>query len=1335
MTHAQVLVPDDLRVSHQLLHEIFEAQAAARPQAIAVVFGSRQMTYGELEKRANQLAHHLLRRGVQRGSNVAMLLPRSLDAYITLLAILKSGAAYVPIDPAYPADRIAYILNDSGALALVTAADLAAGRTAFRGRVVRVDADAAAIGGESMAGEPWDGNQVDPRGPCYVIYTSGSTGRPKGVIVEHRNACHLVREEGRIFAVRPEDRVYQGASLAFDLSVEEIWLAFHAGAALIAATPEMAHGGPDLSRQLAARGVTVLSCVPTLLSMLAEDVPSLRLLILGGETCADQLVARWARPGLRIVNTYGPTETTVIATCTDVSPGKPVTIGRPIPGCYIHFVDEELRPVPPGQKGEICIGGAGVARGYLGLPAETGARFVPDPFANGGSTGARIYRTGDLGRMDSDGNIQFLGRADGQVKLRGLRMELSEIESVMLDAPDVLSAACTVRENAGGIPQLVGYVVPREGCTIDGERLGSQLRKQLPVWMVPALIETVSDLPRLSSGKLDRTSLPDPRPRAPRRQGPPERLWTPTERRLIEVWSTLFRPLRVSLDDDFFLDLGGHSLLVAQMVSELRKDTQFASLAVVDVYNHPTVARLAAALDSTPRPAVPQPGAPSAAPLRNSHARREGMWHFMAGTVQSASLYFVFGFRGLQSVAPYLIYFLLALNHPVRDAAAWAAASAIAVFPILVVVAVAVKWLLLGRIRPGRHPLWGGYYLRWWFVQVLLESVPLNLLGGTPLLPFVYRLLGVRIDKDVHLATTLLGAFDLISIGEGASVDEGASLLGYAVQDGALVIEPVCVGRQCLVGARSVLCGRVVMEDGARLEDLSLLPNGARVPAGETWAGSPPRRVWPAKTPAKTDDAPAPERGRFHRGLMIALYAAVALGFPLIELLAFVPGIALLSRFHSAQGVFYLAVPIAGASFIAFLTAEVALLKWLLIGRARPGKYPVHGWFYLRNWIVEQLLALCVDVAGPLHATLYIKPWYRVLGVKLGRFVEFSTAATTTPDLLEIQEDVTIADEVSLGAARVEAGWLTLAPTKLGQRTFVGNNAVIPAGTTLADDSLVGVLTIAPSTQRQNSRRGATWLGSPPILLPRRQPSPGFSEQRTFRPSRKLQWSRGCCEILRVTLPGAGFIVVTLAVIETALKLWDRIGALITLLFLPAVFAACCGAAVAAVALVKWIVIGRYRPFERPLWSAFLWRLEFVNALFEFFATPLALEVLQGTPLLPWYLRLLGARIGRRVYVHSTGFLEFDLVEIGDRSVLNQGCILQTHLFEDRILKASRLRIGADCEIGTQSVVLYDAEMKDGARLGALSLLMKGELLPAGTQWMGSPLAAVPAPRPVELSD
>ncbi|HEV3329978.1 MAG TPA: Pls/PosA family non-ribosomal peptide synthetase [Bryobacteraceae bacterium] len=1312
MTPQQLLVARETQTQEHGLHEIFEAQAEKRPDSIAVIFDQEEVSYGELDQRTNRLARHLQKRGVGRGSVVAMLLPRSVDAYVTLLAILKAGAAYVPIDPMYPADRVAYILEDSGADVLVTRSSLADRHQTFDGTVVCVDADAGSIAAEGPTPLPRDENRVEPEDLCYIIYTSGSTGRPKGVMVEHRNACHLVRAEGRIFAVRPDDRVYQGASLAFDLAVEEVWLAFHAGAALIAATAEMAHGGADLSRQLAQRGVTVLSCAPTLLSMMEEDVPGLRLLILGGETCSNQLVERWAKAGRRIVNTYGPTETTVIATYTDVSPDQPVTIGRPVRGYQIHILDDELRPVRPGQTGEICIGGAGVARGYVGLPAETQARFVADPFAAPGSTGGRIYRTGDLGRLDHQGNVHFLGRADGQVKLRGLRVELSEIESVLLEGPGVLAAGCAVRINGAGIPHLVGYVVPREGCAVDEDDLGSRLRSQLPAWMVPAVIESVSDLPRLPNGKLDRASLPEPRPRSEAQPGQPEHPATATERRLLEVWRDLFQPLRVTTHDDFFLDLGGHSLFAARMVSELRKAPKFASVTVADVYKHPTISRLAAAIDS----AAPARGETPTAAAASPGDAQERVRHFLAGVAQSASLYFVFGFRGISSVAPYLVYFLLAAHHSTWQSAAWAAASGMGALPLLLLLAIGAKWMLLGRIRAGRHPLWGAYYLRWWFVQTLVESLPLTRLGGTPWLPVVFRLLGARIGKNVHLATDRLGAFDLISIGHGASVDEGASLLGYTVERGELVIGPVTVGRGCFIGARTVLCGHSAMEDGARLDDLSLLAGGARIPAGETWAGSPPRRVECIKP-----DAPPPACGRGHRTAVAALYGAVLLAFPLLELAAFVPGIAILTYFHGWR--VWFAAPLAGASFILCLTLQVVALKWLLIGRARAGKYPVHGWFYVRNWVVEQLLALGVNVAGPLHATLYLKPFYWALGAKLGRLVEFSTASTTTPDLLEIADGATIADEASLGAARVESGWLTLAPTKLGRRAFVGNSAVIPAGTTLGDCSLVGVLTVAPSGEGQAAQSGACWLGSPPIVLPHRQSSV-FSEKTTFRPGRKLLWSRAFCEIARVTLPDAGFILVAVAVIQVALRLWAQWGTALTLVCLPAILAACALTAVLLVAVIKWVVIGRYRPFERPLWSTFLWRLEFVNALFEFLATPLALDALQGTPLLPWYLRLLGARIGRRVYVGSTGFLEWDLVEIGDRAVLNHECILQTHLFEDRVLKGANLRVGADCEIGEQSIVLYDTEIGDGARVGPLSLVMKGETLPAGTAWVGSPLSA-----------
>ncbi len=1276
------------------LHAIFEAQAVLRPDDVAVEFGERTITYGALDRRANRLARYLRARGVTRGAAVAMLLPRSIEAYTAILGILKAGAAYVPIDPSYPEERVAWILADSGACAVVTVTAASVQCAGFAGPVVCVDAERELIAPKSAVALMQDQQAAEPEDLCYLIYTSGSTGRPKGVMVEHRNAVHLVEAEREIFGVRPEDRVYQGASLCFDLSVEEIWLAFAAGATLVGATPDLCRAGPDLSRRLDELGITVLSCVPTLLAMMDDaELPALRLLIVGGEACPNSLVARWARHGKRMVNTYGPTETTVIATYADVSPESAVTIGRAVPGYRVSVLDDRLQPVAPGEAGEICIAGAGVARGYRGFPEETRACFVE-------VNGERIYRSGDVGRLDADGNLEFVGRRDGQVKLRGRRIELGEIEAAILRQQSVRAAVCVVRDE-----QLVACVVPKNGV-VDEAGLRAHLRTWLPAWMVPAMFESYSELPRLTSGKTDYSTLIAPGVRRTVEQPGPALPVDPLERKLVEIWRALFGTAAISVYDDFFLELGGHSLLAARMVSEARKDERLASLTMRDVYIYPTIALLAS---------IMRERAPEAAQERKSR-EFDRLQHFVAGAAQTASLYFVFAFRGLQWIAPWLVYFLMARHHSAGESAAWALATAMAVLPAMIAIAIGAKWIVLGRVQPGRHRLWGFYYLRWWFVQTLVRSLPLTRLGGTPLLPFVYRLFGARIGENVHIATDLVAAFDVISIGEGASIDEGASLLGYTVENGELVIDAVSVGRECLVGTRSVLCPGASMEDRTRLEDLSLVQSGTRIPRGQTWAGSPAQRIAGSR---------AAEPGRATRRNMAALYVALlyvvlVLAFPLVELAAFVPGVALLMRS-------WLMAPLAGACFILTATAEVVVLKWLLIGRARAGRYPVDGSFYIRNWVVEQLMAFAVDVAGPLHSTIFLKPWYRALGVRLGRFVEISTASTTTPDLLDIGDDSTVADEVSLGAARVERGWLTLAPTRLGHRTFVGNGAVIPAGTTTGRQSLIGVLTVAPT----NPQNGAAWLGSPPILLKRRQTCHTFPEETTFRPTQKKLWARGCWEVLRIVSPGAGLVVATVAVIETALRLWDKAGPATTLLLLPAIFGAVCAVVMLAVVPVKWIVMGRFRPFETPLWSANLWRLEFVNALFEFMATPIGLETLQGTPMLAWYLRMLGCRIGRGVYIETTGFIEFDLVEVGDRAILNRDCILQTHLYEDRVMKGSGLRVGVGCEIGTNSIVLYDAEMRPGARLGALSLVMKGEVLPAGRVWVGSPLDSSTIREPV----
>jgi non-ribosomal peptide synthetase-like protein len=917
-----------------------------------------------------------------------------------------------------------------------------------------------------------------------------------------------------------------------------------------------------------------------------------------------------------------------------------------------------------------------------------------------------------------------MGRADGQVKIRGYRVELTEIESALAQCHGVAAAACAVREDVPGLPHLVAWVVSANG-PVDELRLRSELGSRLPGYMIPSRVESIGELPRLVSGKLDRAALPAPRPAAPprarglrtHRHGARHR-----QRLGAAVPSTaavarrrlLLRPGR-PLAARRACRLGASAPTPGSPGCRWRTSTAIAP----SRRWQPRSTRRAMPGHRAPRDPRRRP--------RPSETAAEARRHFLTGTLQSLSLYFVLGVHALRWVTPYFVFFLLAgAGYSALAAAAWAVVSVVAVTPATMLGAIAAKWLLLGRVRPGRHRLWGGYHLRWWFAHSMVGGMMLDHLAGTPLLPILMRLLGARVGRNVYLGTHHIAAFDIVSIGDGASVDDGATLLGSTVENGELIIAPVSIGRDCYVGARAVMREGTTLEDGARLEDLSLLPRGSRIPAGETWAGSPARPVAAAPPPA-----PPPERGAMHRAAVALLYGLLVLLLPLVPVAAIVPGMGLLMRIgieHPWR--FLAAAPVVGGSFVLLLALEVVALKWLLVGRVRAGTYPLHGGFYVRNWTVEQLMAFSLQVVAPIYATLHVVPWYRALGAKLGRLVEVSTASFTPPDLLEIADGGTIADDASVGEPRVERGWLTVARTRIGRRAFVGNSGVLPTGVELGDDALVGVLSTAPTTPGAAARAGSAWLGSPPLELPRRETSAGFIETRTYAPPTWLILTRGTVELLRVTLPPSGFILVSAAVVTATLNLWMSRGALAALLLMPVVYAACCAAVLLVTALAKWTLIGRYRPFVCPLWSPFVWRLELVNALYEFLATPLALGVLQGTPLLPWYLRLLGAKVGRRVYTETTGFLEWDLVELGDRAVLNEDCVLQTHLFEDRMLKASRLRVGADCSVGAMSVVLYDSQMQDRSSLDALSLLMKGETLRAGTSWRGiPPLPAEAQPR------
>ena len=1289
-----------------LLHHIFEQRARETPDQDAVVLGCSRITYAALDARAERLARGLQARGIGPGSFVALLLPRSIELYVALLGVLKAGAAYVPLDTEYPRDRVEHILADCNVGVLLTTSSLERLRPPPGCLMVALDQDweqLLPLSGQSLRRTP---STTDL---AYVIYTSGSTGKPKGVGIEHRSVVHLVRAEQRLFPIVASDRVFQGFSIAFDAAVEEVWLAFAAGATLVCGTKQVIL--TDLPGYLTSMGVTVLSTVPTLLASIETDLPTIRLVIVGGEPCPQALAERWATPTCAMFNTYGPTEATVIATYARLSPGEPVTIGRPIPNYRCYITDRTGQAAPAGVAGEICIGGIGLARGYVGRADLTAERFVRSPFAGDAGAPASLYRTGDLGRFDASGNIEFLGRIDEQIKLRGFRIELGEIEAALLSCSGITGAAVTVREDAAGQKSIIAYIVA--SARLSDRDLELHLGALLPPYMIPAQFERLDALPTLTSGKVDKRALPAPSRRA--QSGGAEGPRGTLEETIGRCWSELFAVPMPSRDTDFFRELGGHSLLAARMVSRLRRDSSLAGLSIRDVYEHPTIASLAArhacTIDAVTRhdPPAPEQTAPSPAAVR------------ACGVVQLFGLYGLFGIYSIQWLAPYLSYAAArAGDASVMTALACAAGALFVAQPALLFVALAAKWLLIGRYVPGRYPLWGAYYLRFWVVDRLLAIAPTAFLVGTPWLAAYYRLLGARVGSNVHLASDNVRCFDLVSIGDDAAIGVDASLSGYAIEEGTLVIGRVRIGARCVVGARSVLSIDTTLADDAALDELSMLTPGASIPACEQWAGSPACR---APTEGRVDrEAPVMRPGWWRRVMLSATYLAAALLMPAFVVTAFFPGLVLLHALQERMGAASLiASPLVAASFIVLLCLEIALLKWVVVGRVRAGRYDLWSGFVLRMWLFDRAMAVSLDVLGGLYATLFLNPWLRLMGMRVGRNAEVSTASSFAPDLAHVGDDAFVADCVSLGTPRIGRGQMDLEETRIGVRAFIGNSAVVAGGVTVGEDCLVGCLSSAPRDATVSTQAGASWFGSPPISLPQRQTSAAFPAATTFRPTRKLVAQRLAIEALRVTLPTTCFVALTCLLVDGATELHARLSLAAFLAAFPLLYVAFGIVAALLVIAMKWIVVGRYRACERPLWSTFVWRTELVTAMHENLADPFFNELLRGTPFAAWFFRALGAKIGRGVYMGTTRLTEYDLITVGDGACLNDECTLQTHLFEDRVMKVSSVTIGDHCSVGAESVILYDTQMERRSRLAPLSLLMKGETLPACSRWEGSP--------------
>ncbi|KUR71252.1 hypothetical protein AQZ52_11345 [Novosphingobium fuchskuhlense] len=1327
-----MLSASDLRP--RLLHAFLGEAAARHPEGTAIDVPparnrpERQtMTYAELARLTDRLALHLAPR-LEPERIVALLLPRTSPMlYLAQIAVLKAGGAYTAIDPSFPDDRIAEVLEDADAVAVLTDVAGAQRLGPVAGAIPLLDA-AALSQAEPPAGAALPAD-VRPEQLAYVIYTSGTTGKPKGVMVEHRNVANLVASDLAEFALGPADRVIQGSSAAYDSSIEEIWLALASGATLVVMDDEAARLGPDIVEWLRSERATVFCPPPTLLrSSGCRDpenaLPDLKLLYVGGEALPRDIADRWAK-GRRMVNGYGPTECAVTCLRGDIVPGGPITIGRPVPGMEAYVLDDALQQVTEGEQGELCMGGAGVARGYRHREDLTAEKFVDHPICG------RIYRTGDLVHREPDGNLFYHGRIDAQVKIRGYRVELGEIEARLAALPGVRGAAARLQD-AGGVPELVAYVVAEDGVSpLDLDDLRTQLGSTVPSYMVPRRIGLLDELPTTVGGKLNRAALP---PMAFTADAAPTRAIvppaTPLESALAAAFADILsRPAGISVEDDFFEDLGGDSLSAALLVTLLREDGAADWVTVSDIYAARTVRGLAAMAEEAGA------AADSAAQHVPDALVREGKARpLLANVVQIAWLAGELAFGGWVSwwVAWELfpaLFDKLNLVAFVLLTPLITVAGVVLYLPVSVGFTMLVKWAVLGRYRPVRAPVWSTYYLRHWVTIQSARLIPWPMLSGTVFHNAVLRLLGAKIGRGVHIHRGVhlhRGGWDLLEIGDNVTLGQDAHLGLVELDRGDIVVGRIVIGSDVTLQSRASVEHDCRVGAGSVIAPLSVVNPGTTVPSGELWDGVPARRVGPAaQAPVLTAggrrlhpvvhglatlaaEGTATMLGALPTGLLALLLCGL-LGVGSNEIWTWM--------YEPKLDPQVLAVVIGVTTISVPVSLVWSALMLRAMGRVQPGVIDRWSLDYIRVWIKS---AAVFNAGQWLSGTLLWKHWLRLAGANIGEKCEISTIFDVTPELVTIGAETFFADGIYLGGPEISRGTVTLAPIVLGRNTFLGNHAVIPAGEVLPDDILIGISTVAHASEIS---AGQSRFGRPSFDLPRRQVVE-MDRSLTHDPSAIRYVNRMFWELLRFVLPVGPLLATVLwykLLVEGAPESTDLEFALIVI---PLATLAPLVVLLLTVTAAKWLLVGRVKPAQHALWSCWASRWDFVFVVWARYANAI-LQQLEGTFLLNAYLRLMGLKIGRMAVLgpQFSQVVDPDMIEIGDGATVT--AFFQAHTFEDRVLKVDRVRIMAGATISAGTVPLYGCVVGEGAHVGPGSVIMKQEHLLPGLSYQGVPLRVV----------
>lgn len=1291
---SQYLLSDHASEPRTLI-DILHDTARRYPDAPALDDGTVQLTYAELLSDVEDSVAWLGARGIGRGDRIGIRMPSgSYALYVAILATLATGAAYVPVDADDPQERADLVFTEAAVVAVITEAGLVRGPGSSRG---------------------WRAAAPLSRDDAWIIFTSGSTGTPKGVAVTHRNAAAFVDAEATMFLqdspLGPGDRVLAGLSVAFDASCEEMWLAWRHGACLVPAPRSLVRSGMDLGPWLVSRDITVVSTVPTLAALWpAEALESVRLLIFGGEACPPELAERLAAgpdsAGREVWNTYGPTEATVVACAARLDGHSPVSIGLPLPGWDLAVVDKDGRPVRVGETGELVIGGVGLAR-YLD-PDKDAEKYAAMPTLSDQGHWSRAYRSGDLVRLEADG-LYFVGRADDQVKVGGRRIELGEVDTALVNLPGVSGGAAAVRKTAGGTPLLVGYIAVAPGLedSFDVSEARTRLSAALPAALVPRLV-VVDELPTRTSGKVDRDALPWPVGGGSDDADDAADL-TGTLGWLAGLWRDVLAAQIDGPEADFYA-LGGGSLSAAQLVAALRQ--RYPQVTVADLYDHPRLGSLAGYLDELdPPPAV--------------QTRTVTPVSRLTQVVQTALTVPLAILTGMQWVVWLAILnnvaSELALVDWVSPVSWWWVLAGFLLFvtpPGRMGIAVFGARVLIGDLQPGTYARGGPEHLRVWLAERLADASGAENMAGAPWLVYYARALGNRVGNgvDLHSAPPVSG---MLTLGHRCSIEPEVDLTGHWIDGDLFHIGAITVGNDATVGARTTLLPGAVVGKNA-----DVAPGAGvvgKVKNGQYWKGSPAVKSGKAKHPWPDHRPPrAP--------MWVVMYGLTSMLLGSLPLAALAAGLAVLGwGVHGSSSVATAIVPAllwvapaTAAAVVVYALLTAVGVRLLSFGLTE-GYHPVRSRAGWQLWATERLMDAARNYLFPVYAGLLTPWWLRLLGAKVGRGTEISTALLI-PKFTVIEDGAFLADDTMVASYELGGGWIHVARATIGKRAFLGNSGITQPGRRVPDDGLVAVLSATP----HKAKAGSSWLGSPPVRL--RRQTTAADALRTFHPSPRLKALRALVETFRFVPVVVTFAigVAVLFALQAMAATWGWVWAGVAagpILLTAGAIAGC----IAVVA--KWSVVGRITAIEHPLWSSFVWRNEVSDTFVETVAAPWFARAASGTPMMNLWLRALGAKIGRGVWCETYWLPEADLVTLAEAATVNRGCVVQTHLFHDRIMRMDTVVLEHGATLGPHCVALPAARIGAAATIGPASLVMRGDEVPSSTRWQGNPIAPWLPPR------